>query len=207
VVKFQSKQTGERAAAYPDLIAPARLGEIPHPLDAVVIALLKHLEEAHDEPGRREHQHLEVDVDRRSRPHLPVRRTRQVRGGRQRALLAALQARESARRSAAVRVEGGVKTYFQTTTFSPGTYFALPLATWQSTAVVFSGVGMRRTTFVADSLLLKLALTVTAYETCVVPISVTVGITRRGSLTFEVERYLGHRMRQGTGASAEGHTA
>ena len=56
--------------------------------------------------------------------------------------------------------------------------------------VVFSGVGIRRTTFVAESLLLKFALTVIVYETCVVPISVTVGMMRRGSLTLDVERYL-----------------
>ena len=81
-------------------------------------------------------------------------------------------------------------TYFQVMTFSAGTYFALPLATLQSTLVVLSGVGIRTTTFVADSLLLKLVLTVTTYETCVVPISLTVGMTRNGSLIFDVERYL-----------------
>lgn len=46
------------------------------------------------------------------------------------------------------------------------------------------------TTLVAESLLLKLVFTVTAYDTCVVPISLTVGRTRNGSFTFEVERYL-----------------
>jgi hypothetical protein len=50
---------------------------------------------------------------------------------------------------------------------------------------------MRITTFVAESLLLKFVLIVTTYETWVVPISFTVGITRRGSFTFDVERYLG----------------
>lgn len=55
---------------------------------------------------------------------------------------------------------------------------------------MFNGVGIRRTTLVAESLLLKLALIVTVYETCVVPISVTVGIIRNGSLTFDVDRYL-----------------
>jgi hypothetical protein len=56
--------------------------------------------------------------------------------------------------------------------------------------VVFSGVGIRRTTLVADNLLLKLALTVTIYVTWVVPTSVTVGIIRSGNFTFDVERYL-----------------
>lgn len=80
--------------------------------------------------------------------------------------------------------------YFHTTTFSAGTYFALPLGTLQSTVVVLRGVGIRRTTLVAESLLLKLVLTVTTYDTCVVPISFTVGIIRSGSFTFEVDLYL-----------------
>ena len=74
-------------------------------------------------------------------------------------------------------------------TLSAGTYFAFPIGTLQSTFVVFKGVGIRTTTFVAESLLLKFVFTVTTYETAVVPISFTVGITRRGSLTFDVERY------------------
>lgn len=81
-------------------------------------------------------------------------------------------------------------THFHTTTFSAGTYLAFPVGTLQSTDVVFKGVGMRSTTLVADSLLLKLALTAIMYDTWVVPISVTVGITRSGNLTFEVDRYL-----------------
>lgn len=81
-------------------------------------------------------------------------------------------------------------THFQTTTFSAGTYLAFPFGTLQSTVVVLSGVGIRTTTFVAESLLLKFVLTVTTYETDEVPISVTVGIILSGSLTFEVDRYL-----------------
>ncbi len=91
-------------------------------------------------------------------------------------------------RAAATKING--LTYFQTTTFSPGTYLALPDPTLQSTAVVFRGVGIRRTTLVADSLLLKLVLIVTAYDTCVVPISVTVGMILKGSFILEVDRYL-----------------
>ena len=83
-----------------------------------------------------------------------------------------------------------VVTYFHIMTFSAGTYFALPFATLQSTLVVLSGVGIRTTTFVAESLLLKFVLTVTTYDTCVVPISLTVGMTRNGNFTFEVDRYL-----------------
>jgi hypothetical protein len=81
-------------------------------------------------------------------------------------------------------------TYFHTTTFSAGTYLALPFATLQSTLVVFNGVGIRKTTLVADNLFPKLAFTAMLYDTCVVPISFTVGITRKGNLTFDVERYL-----------------
>ena len=75
-------------------------------------------------------------------------------------------------------------------TFSAGTYFAFPFALLQSTVVVLRGVGIRSTTFVAESLLLKFALTVTVYDTCDVPISFTVGMTRSGSLTFDVDLYL-----------------
>ena len=85
-------------------------------------------------------------------------------------------------------------THFHTTTFSAGTYLALPFATLQSTVVVFNGVGILSTTLVADSLFPKFALTVTAYETCVVPISFTVGMTRNGSLILDVHRYLPGRM-------------
>ena len=33
---------------YADLVRPTRLGEVPHPLHAVVVTLLEHLQEAHD---------------------------------------------------------------------------------------------------------------------------------------------------------------
>ena len=82
-------------------------------------------------------------------------------------------------------------TNFQTITFSEGAYLALPVATLQSADVAFRGVGIRNTTFVAESLTLKLALTVIVYCTCDVPTSVTDGVMRKGSLTFDVERYLG----------------
>lgn len=82
------------------------------------------------------------------------------------------------------------KTNFHTITFSSGTYFAFPFATLQSTSVAFKGVGILNTTFVADNLLLKIVLRVTVYCTWVVPTSVTLGITRIGNFTFDVERYL-----------------
>lgn len=80
--------------------------------------------------------------------------------------------------------------HFHTTTFSAGTYFAFPFATLQSTFVVLSGVGIFRMTLVAESLLLKFVFTVMTYCTCVVPISVTEGMTLSGSLTLDVARYL-----------------
>lgn len=58
---------------------------------------------------------------------------------------------------------------------------------------MFKGVGIRKTTLVAESLGLKLVFTVTSYDTRDVPISVTVGITLRGNLTLDVERYLEER--------------
>jgi hypothetical protein len=61
-----------------------------------------------------------------------VCRARQVCRGGQRALLPALKTGESVRethRSARVNRDGQTKTHFQTTTFSPGTYLAFPLAT------------------------------------------------------------------------------
>jgi hypothetical protein len=88
----------------------------------------------------------------------------------------------------AMAMQCEMKTHFHMTTFSAGTYFALPLATLLSTVVVFRGVGIRKMTSVADSLLLKFALTEIVYDTCVVPISVTLGMIRSGSLTFEVDR-------------------
>jgi hypothetical protein len=75
--------------------------------------------------------------------------------------------------------------------FSAGTYFALPIGTLQSTFVVFNGVGIRRTTFVALSFELKFALMLIRYETWDVPISLTVGMILSGRLTLEVARYLG----------------
>jgi len=56
--------------------------------------------------------------------------------------------------------------------------------------VVFRGVGIRKTTLVAESLALKLVLMVMTYETREVPISVTVGMMRSGNFTLDVARYL-----------------
>ena len=85
------------------------------------------------------------------------------------------------------------RTNFHTITFSSGTYFAFPFATLQSAFVAFKGVGILNTIFVADSLLLKIVLRVIVYCTWVVPTSVTLGMIRMGSFTFEVERYLSSR--------------
>lgn len=81
-------------------------------------------------------------------------------------------------------------THFQVIIFSAGTYLALPVIALHTAVVTFNGVGIRRTTFVAASLALKPALTVMLYCTCEVPISFTVGWTRRGRLISDVARYL-----------------
>ena len=64
--------------AYPNLIAPSCFCEVTYPFDAVVIALLKDLEEPDEQPRRRKHQDLEIDVDWRSRPWYAIGGSRQV---------------------------------------------------------------------------------------------------------------------------------
>ena len=68
-------------------------------------------------------------------------------------------------------------------------YLALPTWTLQSTLVVLSGVGMRRTMLLALSLGEKLALSCIVYSTLLLPTSSTIGWTLNGKLTFDVERY------------------
>ena len=87
-----------------------------------------------------------------------------------------------------VRDGGSRRPHFQITTFSAGTYLALPLGTLHSTLVVLSGVGTFTTRLEAESLASKLVLMVMVYETPVVPISFTVANTLMGSFTLEVER-------------------
>ena len=79
--------------------------------------------------------------------------------------------------------------YFQTMMFSAGTYFALPFRALQSTVIVLRGVGIWRMTLIALSLGLKLALTVTIYDTSLIPFPVMVGNVHRGRLIF-VDWYL-----------------
>lgn len=81
-------------------------------------------------------------------------------------------------------------THFQTMTFSAGTYFALPTTTLHSARIALSGVGMRRTMPLADSLPSKLALRWIVYSTLDLPTSLTIGCRRNGRLMFVVERYL-----------------
>lgn len=44
-------------ATYPNLIAPLCLSEVPDPLDRLVVALLKHLEEPDEQTRGGEHDH------------------------------------------------------------------------------------------------------------------------------------------------------
>ena len=83
-----------------------------------------------------------------------------------------------------------VPTHFHTMRFSAGTYLALPSWTLQSTLVVLRGVGILRTTLLALSFGLKLALIWIVYSTRDLPISSTIGWTRKGSWTLLVDRYL-----------------
>ncbi len=59
-------------ATHTDLIRAGCLGEVSHPFDTVIIAFLQDFQEAYVQPGSGEHENLKVDVDRRSRPWLPV---------------------------------------------------------------------------------------------------------------------------------------
>ncbi len=179
---------------HPNLIRPFSLGQIPHPLDTLVITLLKHFQEPHNQPRCREHQHLEIYFNRWSRPHLSCGRACQVCRPRKCAFLTALNSRYPGSRPHYLISLGSTtsyqKTYFHTTTFSAGEYLAFPWATLQSTVVVLSGVGIRSTTAVAYSLESKFVLTVIVYCICEEPISLTLVITRSGNLTLLVDRYL-----------------
>lgn len=58
--------------SHPDLVAPARFREISNPFHTVVIALLEDLQESDQKSRGRKHEYLKVNIDRRSRPRLPV---------------------------------------------------------------------------------------------------------------------------------------
>ena len=55
---------------YPNLVRPTRLGKVSHPLDTVVVALFKYLQEADNKTGCGEHEYLEVNIDGRPSPDL-----------------------------------------------------------------------------------------------------------------------------------------
>ena len=178
------------STTYPDLITPACLGEVTYPLDALIITFLKDFEEPDNQTRCSEHQNFKVNVNGWSGPDLPSRSTSKIGGRAEGTLLSTLNPGNSERKFEQQSSHANQATYFHMTTFSAGTYLALPFATLQSTLVVFNGVGIRKTTLVADNLFPKLAFTAMLYDTCVVPISATVGSTRKGNLTFDVERYL-----------------
>lgn len=75
---------------HPNLIRPTSFGQIPHPLDAIVVALLKYLQETDNQPRRCEHQDLEIDVDWWTCPDLSVCGAGQLGCGSQRGFLTAL---------------------------------------------------------------------------------------------------------------------
>ena len=180
---FRSPESTPRAkGAHPNQVRSIRLGQIcphphqsspqpapnetpltSHPLDALVVPLLKHLEEPNEQPRGREHEDLEVDRDGWAGPGFAMRRLRERRFGREGRVDLSLEPRNSARRSQ--QGTHGYRrrewTHFQMMTFSAGTYLALPMPTLQSTLVVLSGVGILMTTLLALSLGEKLALTCT----------------------------------------------
>ena len=96
-----------RTIAYPDLIRPTGFSEIADPFDAVVVALLKHFQEAHDKAGRREHEHLEIDVYRRPCPHLPVGGRRELSKTRECHLRSTLNAGDPGGRSVNTSSDNG----------------------------------------------------------------------------------------------------
>ena len=57
-------------STHPDLVRTASFRQVPHPFYTLIATLLKDLQEPHDQPRSREHQDLEVHIDRRPRPHL-----------------------------------------------------------------------------------------------------------------------------------------
>jgi len=63
-----SRACASLAASSPlnSVLVRAGLGDVAHPFDGLVIRLLEHLEEAHVQPRRGEHGHLEVHDDRRA---------------------------------------------------------------------------------------------------------------------------------------------
>ena len=73
--EIKTKQTGstdypehranrEMQPTYPNLVATASFRKISDPLDAIVVAFLEDLQEAHQETRGGEHKHLKVHVDR-----------------------------------------------------------------------------------------------------------------------------------------------
>jgi hypothetical protein len=55
--------TNAAKPTHPDLICSTGLREITDPLDAVIVALLEHLQESDNQAGSREHEHLEVNIN------------------------------------------------------------------------------------------------------------------------------------------------
>ncbi len=85
---------------------------------------------------------------------------------------------------------------FHTMLFSAGSYLALPCVQRSEMRAVLSGVGMRMTTLVANSLDPKLALTPMLYSTLVLPTSLTMAWILKGRLTFSVRGSASARTRR-----------
>ena len=81
-----------RTVLEPNQVASSTTRDVADPLDALVIALLEHLEEAHEQPGRSEHEYLKVNLDRRPAPCFSVCRRTEFRIGLERGFGHALNA-------------------------------------------------------------------------------------------------------------------
>lgn len=76
---------------HPNLIIPTSFRKISHPFYTSVVARLKNLQEAYNEPRCCEHQHLKLNIDWGSSPDLSCSRSCQIRGCPDSTLLATLQ--------------------------------------------------------------------------------------------------------------------
>ena len=86
-------------------------------------------------------------------------------------------------------VSPGKRRSFQMMPPCAGSYLHLPEAADTFAFAVFAGSGILMTTFVAKSLKVNIAFTLTLTSRRVRPSSLTTGNTRNGKLTFSVMRY------------------
>ena len=99
----------QHISTHANLVRSTGFGQISYPLDAVIVALLEHLQEAHNQPRGGEHEHLEVDIDWWACPDLAVRHACQRCSPRKRDFLATLYSRNSGTRTRRQMKQSGGK--------------------------------------------------------------------------------------------------